>query len=134
MLELHLQRSGSTLDVILGEYKSSFSLTDVALNATTWEDIYDDAVAYGRELFDKTFRDEQIHTMLANLPTNERLLLVADDPLIAAIPWEYLRDQNNKLLASRLNFVRAIPEAQRREKLLVCWPAGDHRHPKLSCR
>ena len=122
MLELHLQRSGSTLDVILGEYKSSFSLTDVALNATTWEDIYDDAVAYGRELFDKTFRDEQIHTMLANLPTNERLLLVADDPLIAAIPWEYLRDQNNKLLASRLNFVRAIPEAQRRESFSFAGP------------
>jgi tetratricopeptide (TPR) repeat protein len=115
MPELHLQRSGSMLDVILGEYKSSFPLTDVAQKVTTWEDIYDDAVAYGRDLFDKTFRDEQVRAILSNLPANERLLLVVEDPLLAAIPWEYLRDPNNKLLASRLNFVRAIPEEQRRE-------------------
>ena len=115
MLELYLHRSESTLDVMLGEHKSTFPLADVALNATTWERIYDEAVTYGRDLFDKTFRDEQLRTMLANLQANERLLLVADDPLVAVIPWEYLRDQNNKLLASRLNFVRGIPESQRKD-------------------
>src|SRR2546426_714904 len=122
MLELHLQHNGSMLDVIFGEYKSSFPLADVAQNATTWEDIYDNAVAYGRDLFDKTFRDEQVRTILSNLPANERLLLVAEDPLIAAIPWEYLRDSNGKLLASRLNFVRTIPEAQRRENFSFAGP------------
>jgi len=122
MPELHLRRSGSTLDVILGEHRSSLLLADVALNATTWEDIYDDAVAYGRDLFDKTFRDEQMSTMLATLSANERLLLVADDPLVAAVPWEYLRDQNNKLLASRLNFVRGIPDAKRRESFTFTGP------------
>src|SRR6266487_5111186 len=122
MPELHLQRSGSTLEVILGERQSSFPLTDVALSATTWEHIYDDAAAYGRELFDKTFRDEQLRTMLANLPANERLVLVAEDPVVAAIPWEYLRDRNNKLLASRLNVVRGVPEAQRRDDPLFACP------------
>ena len=34
MPELHLQRSGSTLNVILGERRLSFPLIDVALNAT----------------------------------------------------------------------------------------------------
>jgi hypothetical protein len=37
MPELHLQRSGGTLDIILGEHKSSFPLADIGLNATTWE-------------------------------------------------------------------------------------------------
>ena len=101
--------SGGMLDIILGEYRPSFPMTDIEVNTTPWEYIYDDALTYGRDLFDKTFRDEQMRIMLANLPANERLLLVADDPLVAAIPWEYLRDGDNKQLASRLNFVRGIP-------------------------
>src|SRR5205085_11875025 len=74
-----------------------------------------DAAVYGSDLFKKAFRDEQMHTLLASLPANERLLLVADDPQVASIPWEYLRDQNDKLLAARLNFVRGIPEKERRD-------------------
>jgi tetratricopeptide (TPR) repeat protein len=114
MPEMHLQRTDDTLTVTFGEKSTSLPLADVALNATTWERIYEDAAAYGKDLFEKTFRDEALRTMLADLPANERLLLVAEDPLVAAIPWEYLRDQNNKLLASRLNFVRGLPEARRR--------------------
>src|SRR5207248_5950492 len=115
MPELHLQRTGNELTITLGEQSTTLPFADVALRSETWESIYEDATAYGRDLFEKTFRDEQLRTRLAGLPANERLLLVADDPLVASIPWEYLRDSNSKLLASRLNFVRGIPEQKRRD-------------------
>src|SRR5437763_4494355 len=115
MPELHLQRTGDTLTITLGEQNSTISFADVALHADTWESIYKDATAYGRDLFENTFRAEQLRTRLASLPANERLLLVADDPLVASIPWEYLRDSNGKLLASRFNFVRGVPEKERRD-------------------
>ncbi len=114
MLELVLQRAENTLTVTLGEYTGPIPLIDIAPHANLWQQIYEDAITYGRNLFDKTFRDEQIRTQLASLPANERLLLVADDPLVASIPWEYLRDGNNKLLASRLNLVRGLPNGRRR--------------------
>jgi hypothetical protein len=50
--------------------------------------------------------------MLSTMRAGERLLLIIDDPIVAQIPWEYLRDQNNKLLAGRLCFVRSVPAAQ----------------------
>jgi len=61
--------------VTIGEHSSSIPLAEVVTGASTWQRIYDDAVAYGLDLF-------------ANLPANERLFLVADDPLVASIPWE----------------------------------------------
>jgi CHAT domain len=64
----------------------------------------------------------QARTLLSSLPSHERLLLVADDPLLASIPWEYLRDQNDKLLAARLNFVRGIPQEHRRESFSLAGP------------
>src|SRR5439155_8090616 len=57
-----------------------------------------------------------------NLSANERLVLVAEDSLIASIPWEYLRDQNGKLLAARLNFVRGLPQERRRESFSLVGP------------
>ena len=122
MRELLLQRRENTLAVTLGEYTGSLPLSDIAPHANTWQQVYDDAVAYGRDLFENTFRHEQIRTLLATLPAQERLLSVADDPLVASIPWEYLRDQNNKLLASRLTFVRGIPDAKRRESFAFTDP------------
>src|SRR2546421_10530999 len=122
MPELHLQRTGNELTITLGEQSTTLPFAGVALHADTWESIYKDATAYGRDLFEKTFCDEQLRTRLASLPANERLLLVADDPLVASIPWEYLRDQNNRLLASRLNFVRGLPEAHRRESFTFSGP------------
>lgn len=122
MLELHLQRTDDLLTITLGEKSASVSFADVAPTVKTWERIYEDATAYGRNLFEQTFRDDQLRTTLANLPANERLLLVAADPLVAAIPWEYLRDQNDKLLASRLNFVRGIPAAQRHDGFTFASP------------
>src|SRR5438874_5500077 len=115
MPELHLQRTGNELTITLGEQSTTLPFADVALHIDTWESIYKDATAYGRDLFEKTFGDEQLRNRLASLPANERLLLVADDPMVASIPWEYLRDSNDKLLVSRFNFVRGIPEKERRD-------------------
>ncbi len=106
----------------LGEHSTSIPLAEIVPGASNWQRIYDDAVAYGRDLFDQTFRDEQMRTMLASLPANERLVLVADDPLVASIPWEYLRDQNGKLLAARLNFVRGLPQERRRDSFSFVGP------------
>src|SRR5438046_2399993 len=113
MPELHLQRTDATLKVTFGEHSDAIPFADVAVNAQTWRHIYDDAITYGKELFKKTFHQENMRDLLTTMPANERLVVVADDPLVAVIPWEYLRDQNNKLLASRLNFVRGISEAKR---------------------
>jgi hypothetical protein len=120
--ELHLHRTGNTLTVTLGEHSALVPLVEVVTGASNWQRIYDDAVAYGRDLFNQTFRDEHMRTMLASLPANERLVLVADDPLVAIIPWEYLRDQNGKLLAARLNFVRGITQEHRRESFSLVGP------------
>src|SRR5271157_2791954 len=122
MPELLLQRNEDMIDVVFGEHRASVPLTDVALNEEKIKRIYDDAAVYGRDLFNQTFRDEQMRTMLASLAANERLVLVADDPLVASIPWEYLRDQNGKLLAARLNFVRGIPQEHRRESFSLVSP------------
>lgn len=59
--------------------------------------------------------DEQIRSRLTRLPRDERLVLVASDPLIASIPREYLRDQQGNLLAARYPLVRGLPELQRRD-------------------
>src|SRR5207245_10808802 len=99
-------RYGDQLTVALDEHSVEIPLAELVSNASNWQRIYDDAVTYGRDLFDQTFRDEHICTLLTNLSSNEHLVLVADDPLVANIPWEYLRDQNGKLLAARLNVVR----------------------------
>ena len=61
-------------------------------------------------------------TALLALRSNERLVLVAEQPKVAAIPWEYLRDLNNTLLASRLNLVRCVPEGQRRGQVSLKGP------------
>ena len=122
MLELHLQRTGDQLTVALGEHSVEIPLTELVSSVSNWQRIYDDAVTYGRELFDQAFPDESMHASLANLPANERLVLIAEDPLVASIPWEYLRDQNGKLLASRLNIVRSLPEEHLRESFSVAGP------------
>jgi hypothetical protein len=88
MPELLLQSTGELLSITLSENVTSIPLADVAFKEAIAERIYDDAAAYGRDLFDKTFHDAQTRTMLTNFPANESLLLVADDPRIAAIPWE----------------------------------------------
>jgi tetratricopeptide (TPR) repeat protein len=108
MPQLHLQRAENTLTIQLGEHSSSVPLGPLLPTAHLWQHIYEDAAAYGRNLFSQTFTEQTMQTYLTELPTGERLLLIANDPLIAQIPWEYLRDSDNKLLASRLTLVRTV--------------------------
>lgn len=109
MPELHLRRTGDLLTITIGEHHTSIPWKDVAPNEHTGQHIYEAADDYGRSLFEKLTRDEDLRSALVALPANKRLALVTDDPEIAAIPWEYLRDSDNILLASRLNLVRYVP-------------------------
>ena len=117
MPELVLRQSADTLEVTFGEHQAMVPWADVALAATTGQRLYDDAVAYGKTLFEQVFPDESLRTALTSLRANERLLLVIDDPLVAAIPWEYVRDAEGRLLASRLTLVRAVSEAHHHDAL-----------------
>jgi hypothetical protein len=54
--------------VTIGEHSSSIPLAEIVPGASTLQRIYDDAVAYGRDLFDHTFCDEQMRTLVASLP------------------------------------------------------------------
>src|SRR6266516_4112227 len=112
MPELAMQRTGDTLEVTFGEHHAPVPWTAVAPDASTGQSIYDDAIAYGKELFEKTFPAESLRTALTALRANDRLVLVIDDPSVAAIPWEYLRDQEGRLLAGRLNLVRSVSGVQ----------------------
>ena len=122
MPELYLQRSNASLMVSLGEYSDTIPFADVAIHEQTWQHIYDDAADYGNKLFAKTFRRDDLRNMLTGMSSNERLVLVADDPLVAAIPWEYLRDMQDKLLAGHLNLVRGLPESQLRDAFTLTDP------------
>ena len=73
---MHLQRAGDQLTVTLGEQTVSVPITDMIPDASTWQRIYDDAVAYGRELFDRTFRDEQMRTLLAKRTNYPRIMFM----------------------------------------------------------
>src|SRR3989440_12992211 len=117
MPELVLQRTADTLEVTLGEHRATVPWTSVAPDATRGQRIYDDAIAYGKDLFKKTFPAGPLRTTLTALRANERLVLVIDDPLVAAIPWEYLRDPEGRLLAGRLNLVRSVSGAQQNAEL-----------------
>src|SRR3989440_1206538 len=117
MPELHLQRTDDILTIRLGEQSAPVSWSDVAPDATTGQRIYDDAIAYGKELFEKTFPAGSLRTALTGLRANERLVLVIDDALVAGIPWEYLRDPEGRLLAGRLNLVRSVPGAHQNAEL-----------------
>jgi hypothetical protein len=122
MLELHLHHTGNQLAVALGEHRIAIPLAELVSSASNWQRIYDDAITYGRELFDQTFCEESMRTLITNIRANERLVLVTEDPLVASIPWEYLRDQHGKLLAARLNVVRSLPQERRRESFSLAGP------------
>ncbi len=119
MAELNLKRTGETLTVTLAEHRAVVPWAEMAWNEHTAQRIYDDAETYGRTLFEQVIRDEALRWALLARPLNERLAVLTDDPEVAAIPWEYLRDPNNVLLAARLNMVRyvtgkqhALPDSQ----------------------
>ena len=56
MPELHLRRIGELLTVTLGENTTPIPFTDIAPDEEMWQRIYEDASAYGRELFGRAFR------------------------------------------------------------------------------
>ena len=122
MRELHFKRSADTLTITLGEYHDDIAWADVALAEGTGQHIYDDAGKYGHTLFERVFRNEQLRSALMELRTNERLVLIAEQPEVAAIPWEYLRDSNDMLIAARLNMVRGVAEQQRRAPVALSGP------------
>ncbi|MFL5658568.1 MAG: tetratricopeptide repeat protein [Ktedonobacteraceae bacterium] len=122
MPELVLQRTADTLEVTLGEHHASVPGANVAPDATMGKRIYDDAIAYGKDLFEKTFPAGPLRTALTALRTNERLVLVIDDPSLAAIPWEYLRDPEGRLLAGRLTLVRSVSGAHQNAELDLTLP------------
>ncbi|HEY1350021.1 MAG TPA: tetratricopeptide repeat protein, partial [Ktedonobacteraceae bacterium] len=115
MVELLFQRTGDQVVVRCGEYTTTVPLVSLAPTASTWQAIYDNAPVYGKNLCEAAFPDECMRSLLASLPREERLVLVAEDPLLASVPWEYLRDQQGKLLAARCSLVRGLPEQQRRD-------------------
>src|SRR5947209_20603041 len=86
MPELVLQRTADTLEVTLGEHYVPIPWTSVAPDVTTGQRIYDDAIAYGKNLFEKTFPAGPLRTALTSLRANERLVLVIDDPHPLGIP------------------------------------------------
>src|SRR5712691_2445356 len=122
MAELAMQRTGDAFEVTFGEHHASVPWSDVVPDATTGQRIYDDAMAYGKELFEKTFPAGPLRAALGALRANERLVLVIDDPHVAAIPWEYLRDPEGRLLAGRLNLVRSVSGAQQNAELDFALP------------
>ena len=67
MPELQLQLSDDSLAVTLGEYTTSVPFAEIRPKKTTWRHIYEDAPAYGRELFEKTFRDESAEQTIERL-------------------------------------------------------------------
>src|SRR5258708_37825312 len=83
MPDLVLQRTGDTLELPLGEYHSAVSWADIALHETTGQCIYDDAAKYGRDLFGKTFRQDDVRTLLATLPTKDNFTFTGSLELIA---------------------------------------------------
>ncbi len=121
MLELHIHHTGDQLITTFGEHSSTSLWKDIA--SWTPRQVSDDAEVYGRNLFEQITRDESLRTALMGLRKNERLILVAEQSEVAAIPWEYLRFPSdsylsNLLLATRYNLVRGIAEGDRRDSVV----------------
>lgn len=85
--------------------------------------IFDDPAAYGKKLYTALFPPNSISQQaLASMP--ERLLLVAPEPLLDAISWEYVygpygthdpttSDHSESFLVLECPFVRGLPTSQR---------------------
>lgn len=76
MPELALRCTGETLEVTFEGHQASVPLSDISQDETMESSIYDDAVAYGKNLFQKVFSDESLRQALTSLRLNERLVLV----------------------------------------------------------
>lgn len=117
MPELRLHRTDDTLTITFGQYSSTALWSQIAFTEQSEQHVHDDAISYGHKLFEQISQHTSLSSVLTTLSVNERLLLTADQPEVAAVPWEYLRTLDNSLLAARLNVVRSIPEAEQRKQV-----------------
>lgn len=113
MPHLSLSRSDDQLIVRLDDREARAPWAGVAILAMQPHRRQDDPVGYGRALFNLIFADDALRQALDALPTGARLLLTTDDPLLAGLGWEYLRDREGRLVAGRLSLVRGLPPAER---------------------
>jgi len=142
MPELHIQRSGEHLITTFAAQCSTVPWAEIAL--WTPKQVSTNAEAFGHSLFEQITRDAGMREALIMLRENERLVLVADQPEVAAIPWEYLRFPSDGpldglLLAAHCNFVRGVPEEYRRDPVvpqspltIVAIPASPVELPALN--
>jgi tetratricopeptide (TPR) repeat protein len=112
MPHLHLTHSDPWLAVDLDGQQARVPWADAAALAMQAHRRRDDPIGYGRALFDLIFADATLRQALAALPAAARLYLTTDDPTAAAMGWEYLRDQEGRLVASRLSLVRGLTPAE----------------------
>jgi hypothetical protein len=112
MLELTLRCEADQLVLALGDSTARVAWAAVAFSEAAQGALRQDAAVYGRCLFETAFSGETLRTALREARPGTRLLLVTEDPSIAEIPREYLRD-GETLLAGRLNLVRGLPENRR---------------------
>jgi len=120
MPELHIQRVNEQLEITFGEHSSTVAWADIAV--WTPLQVKENAEAYGHTLFGQITHDTALRNALTGLRKNTRLVLVAEQPEVATIPWEYLRlpeASGGLLLANRYNLVRGIPEGQRQESMAL---------------
>jgi tetratricopeptide (TPR) repeat protein len=94
-----------------------FALSDVALDEEWAKELRDDPAAYGHRLYDNLFPPGgPAAEALADLPLapdqEGTILLVADHPALAAVPWEYVHD-GRRFLALDYYLLRGLPEEQR---------------------
>jgi len=96
MPELHIHRSGDDLITEFGEHRATTLWSNIASLKLTAEK----AREYGRDLFDSMTQNAELRDALVKLPKNSRLVLLVEEPEVAAIPWEYMRfsDRNGGLL------------------------------------
>jgi hypothetical protein len=79
--------------------------------------IVEDPVCYGKKLYSALFPPNSIaQQALSTMP--ERLLIVAPEPLLDAIPWEYVYgpygvDDAENFLVLECHVVRGLPSSQR---------------------
>ena len=121
MPELQLQRNGDVLETHFGELHASTLWSNITTLQLTAENVHE----YGHDLFDQVTQEAQLRAALINLPEDARLMLLAEEPEVMAIPWEYMRlpeSEGNLLLAARNIFVRGIGESNRKDAVVPASP------------
>src|SRR6266487_3110321 len=98
-----------------GQPSHTFDLQPIMLKSE--EELFSNHEAYGEKLYEALFPPETParHALDAEA---ERVLLVAPDDDLDAIPWEYIHGPNG-FLVQELHFVRGLPAEQRLQPPLL---------------